>query len=154
MYIPGIVVVDGMNTVMICQYDVSNLIDVQRTTVEDAINRVATTTGTTLTGKSMGRSSSFDDYTKRHLERIIRSNSFQTIETLQGQLRSMSKYVSRTTVKNWIKKLGFKYRSAERKSKLSDDQKKNRFESAIEHDIGWTDKQWEQVVWSDESKFC
>jgi transposase len=105
------------------QYDISNMIDMKRTTVEGAINRVATT-GTTLTGKSMGRPSSFDDYTKRHLERIIRSDPFQTIETLQGQLRSMSKNVSRTTVKNWVKKLGFKYRSAASKPKLSDDRKK------------------------------
>jgi len=127
------------------------MIDMKRTTVEGAINRVATT-GTTLAGKSMGRPSSFDDYTKRHLERIIRSDPFQTIETLQGQLRSMSKDVSRTTVKNWIKKLGFKYRSAASKPKLSDDQKKNRLEWAIEH-VGWTNKQWEQVVWSDESRF-
>ncbi|KAG2193357.1 hypothetical protein INT46_006457 [Mucor plumbeus] len=111
------------------QYDISNMIDMKRTTVEGAINRVATT-GTTLAGKSMGRPSSFDDYTKRHLKRIIRSDPFQTIETLQGQLRSMSKDVSRTTVKNWIKKLGFKYQH-----------------------VGWTDKQWEQVVWSDESRF-
>ncbi|KAG2194549.1 hypothetical protein INT46_009204 [Mucor plumbeus] len=94
------------------QYDISNMIDMRRTTVEGAINRVATT-GTALAGKSMGRPSSFDDYTKRHLERIIRSDPFQTIETLQGQLRSMSNDVSRTT----------------------------------------TDKQWEQVVWSDESRF-
>ena len=65
------------------QYDISNMIDMKRTIVEGAINRVATT-GTALTGKSMGRSSSFDNYTKRHLERIIRSDSFQTIETLQG----------------------------------------------------------------------
>ena len=96
----------------------------KRTTVEGgAINRVATT-GTTLAGKSMGRPSSFGDYTKRHLERIIRSDPFQTIETLQGQLRSMSKDVSRTTVKNWIKKLGFKYRSAASKPKLTNDKKK------------------------------
>ncbi|KAG2196837.1 hypothetical protein INT46_005464, partial [Mucor plumbeus] len=88
------------------QYDISNMIDMKCTTVEGAINRVATT------------------------ERIIRSDPFQTIETLQGQLRSMSKDVSRTTVKNWIKKLGFKYKH-----------------------VGWTDKLWEQVVWSDESRF-
>jgi transposase len=60
----------------------------KRTTVEGAINRVATT-GITFTGKSMGsRPSSFDDYTRRHLERIIRSDPFQTIEILQGQLLS------------------------------------------------------------------
>jgi hypothetical protein len=39
----------------------------------------------------------------------------------------MSKDVSRTIVKNWIKKLGFKYRSEASKPKLSDD-KKNRLE--------------------------
>ena len=91
------------------------------------------------------------DYTKRHLKRIIRSDLFQTIKTLQGQLRSMSKNGFCTTLKNWIKKLGFKYRSAASNPKLSDN-KKNRFKWAIKH-IGWTDKQWEQVFRSDESRF-
>ena len=62
------------------------MIDMKRTTVEGAITSVATT-GTTLTGKNIGRPSSFDDYTKRHLEQIIRSDPFQSITTLQGQLR-------------------------------------------------------------------
>jgi hypothetical protein len=61
------------------------MIDLKRTIVEGAINRAATT-GTTSIGKSMGKPSSFDDYTKRHLERIIRSDLFQTIETLLRQL--------------------------------------------------------------------
>jgi hypothetical protein len=126
------------------------MIDMKHITVEGAINRVATT-GTALTGKSTGRSFSFDDYTKRHLERIVRSDTFQTVKALQGQLCSMSKSASRTTARNWVKKLAFKYLSAASKHKFSDNQK-NRLEWAVEH-VGRTDKQWVQVVWSDESRF-
>ncbi|KAG2196635.1 hypothetical protein INT46_002343 [Mucor plumbeus] len=81
------------------------MIDMKRTTVDGAINKVAAT-GTTLTGK-------------------------------RGQLRLMSNDVSCTIVKNWIKKLDFKYRSAASKPKLSDD-KKITLKWAIEH-VGWTD---------------
>ena len=130
--------------------DSINMMDMKQITVEGAINRVATP-GTALTEKSTGRSFSFDDNTKRHLERIIRSDTFQTVKALQGQLRSMSKSASRTTARNWVKKLGFKYHSAASKHKFSDDQK-NRLEWAVEH-VGWTDQQWVQVVWYDESRF-
>jgi transposase len=60
------------------QYDISNMIDMKRTTVEGAINRVATTV-TTLTRKSMGRPSSFDDYTKQHLQPIIKVICFKQL---------------------------------------------------------------------------
>ena len=84
----------------------------------------------------MGSPSSFDDYTKRHLNQIIRSNPFQTVETLHGQLRLMSKDVSRTTIKKWINKLGFKYRLAASKPKFSDDQKK---QTRMGHRAYWLD---------------
>jgi len=68
------------------QYDISTIIDIKRPTVQSIISRV-NQTGTTLTGKSTGRPSAFDDYTQRHLERTIRRDPFQTLETITGQLR-------------------------------------------------------------------
>ncbi|KAK9760707.1 hypothetical protein K7432_014982 [Basidiobolus ranarum] len=107
----------------ISQHDISTMIDMKRTTVQSAIGRIAET-GTTLAGKSTGRPSTFDKYTKRHLERIIRKDPFQTIEMIRDKLRLMGKTVCRSTVKEWIKQLGFKYSSPASKPKLSDTQKK------------------------------
>ena len=63
------------------QYDISTMIDIKCSTVQSIISRV-NQTGTTLTGKSTGRPSAFDDYTQRHLERTIRrGDHFQSLET-------------------------------------------------------------------------
>ena len=74
------------------QYDISTMIDIKRRpTVQNIISR-GDQTDTTLTGKSTGIPSTFDDYTQRHLERIIRRDPFQTLETtITGQLRMIGK---------------------------------------------------------------
>jgi hypothetical protein len=74
------------------------MIDIKRPTVQSIISRV-NQTGTTLTGKSTVRPSAFDDYTQRHLERTIRRDPFQMLETIAGQLRMMWKNVSCLTTR-------------------------------------------------------
>jgi transposase len=81
------------------QYNVSTMTDIKHPTVQSIIPRV-NQTGTTLTaGKSTGRPSAFDDYTQRHLERAIRRDPFQTLETVTWQLRMMGENVSRSTTR-------------------------------------------------------
>jgi len=133
------------------QYDISTMIDIKRPTVQSIISR-GDQTGTTLTGKSTGRPSTFDDYTQRHLERTIRRDPFQTLDTITGQLRMMGKNVSRSTTRKWIRKLGFKYYKPAVKPKLTEEHKKNRLKWAQLH-INWSNEQWRQVIWSDESRF-
>ncbi|KAG2212059.1 hypothetical protein INT46_009433 [Mucor plumbeus] len=133
------------------QYDISTMIDIKRPTVQSIISRV-NQTGTTLTGKSTGRPSAFDDYTQRHLERTIRRDPFQTLETITGQLRMMGKNVSRSTTRKWVGKLGFRYYTPAVKPKMNEEHKKNRLEWAHLHK-NWSIEQWRQVIWSDESRF-
>jgi hypothetical protein len=74
------------------------MMGIKRTTVQAATDRVAST-DTTLPGKSTGRPSTFDKYIRRHLERVIRRDLFQTIDTFRGKLRLMDKDVCRSIVK-------------------------------------------------------
>ncbi|KAG2203550.1 hypothetical protein INT46_000846, partial [Mucor plumbeus] len=85
-------------------------------------------TGTALTDKSTGRPSAFNDYTQRHLERTIRRDPFQTLETITG------------------------YYTPAAKPKMNEEHKKNRLEWAHLHK-NWSSEQWRQVIWSDESRF-
>lgn len=59
--------------------DISTMIDMKRTTARCAFER-SSSTGTTLTRTSPSRPSGFDDYTKRHLERVIRRDPFQIVD--------------------------------------------------------------------------
>jgi transposase len=104
------------------QYNISTMIDIKRPTVQSSISRV-NQTGATLTGKSTGRPSAFDDYTQRHLERTIRRDPFQ-LETITGQLRMMGKNVSRSTTRKWVSKLGFRYYTPAVKPKMNKEHKK------------------------------
>ena len=72
------------------------MIDIKHPTVQSIISRV-NQPGTTLTGKSTERPSAFDYYMQRHLERAIRRDPFQTLDTVTWQLRMMGKNVSRST---------------------------------------------------------
>ena len=133
------------------QYDIATMIDIKRSTIQSIISRV-NQTGTTLTGKSTGRPSAFEDYTQRHLERTIRRDPFQTLETITGQLRMMGENVSRSTTRKWVSKLGFRYYTPAVKPKINEEHKKNRLEWAHLHK-NWSSEQWRQVIWSDESRF-
>ena len=59
------------------------MIHIKRPTVQSIIPRVSQA-GTALTGKSTGRPSAFDEYTQCHLERTIRRDPFQALETITG----------------------------------------------------------------------
>jgi transposase len=109
------------------QYGISIMIDIKRPTVQSIISRL-NQTGTALTGKSTGRPSAFDDYTQRHLERTISRDSFQTLETITGQLRMMGGNVSRSTTRKWVNKLGFRYYTPAVKPKMNEEHNKNRVE--------------------------
>jgi transposase len=109
------------------QYDISTMVGMKRTTVQAITDRVAST-GTTLSGKSTSGSSTFDEYARRYLERVIRRYVFQMIDALRGELCLMDKNVCRSTVKKWIKQLGFKYHSPASGPKLTREQKKKRLD--------------------------
>ncbi|CEG75981.1 hypothetical protein RMATCC62417_10942 [Rhizopus microsporus] len=80
------------------QNDISIVIGMKRRIVQAVTDRTASA-GTALPGKCTGRFSTFDESTRRHLERVTRRDLFQTVDTLRGELRLMGKVVCRSTVK-------------------------------------------------------
>ena len=86
------------------------MIGIKHPKVQSVLSRV-NQTDITLTGKSTGRPSAFDDYTQRHLERTIRRDPFQqqTLEVIMLQFKMMKENVSRWKTRKWVNKLGFRY---------------------------------------------
>ncbi|ORE05341.1 hypothetical protein BCV72DRAFT_331327 [Rhizopus microsporus var. microsporus] len=103
------------------------MVGMKRTTVQVAIDRVASTS-IILVGKGTDRPSTFDEYTQRYLEQVIRRDLFQTIGTLKVKLRLMDKAICRSTLKKWIKQLDFRYHSPASKPKLTEKQKRKRLD--------------------------
>lgn len=106
------------------QYDTSTIINMRRTSVQGAFDRIAST-DITLTGKEASRLSIFEQYTKCPLERVITRDAFQTMDMIRGELRLMDKDVCRSIVKKQIKQLGFRYYSTASKPKGAEKQKKS-----------------------------
>ncbi|KAG2202747.1 hypothetical protein INT47_004771 [Mucor saturninus] len=107
------------------QAAIGTMVGVKRPNVQNAVGRVVQT-GSPLKRKSPGRPNSLNDYTARHLERIIRKEPFQTVGQLSEELRLMDKPHAATTERRLL--------------------------WAREH-VNGTYEQWKKVIWSDESRF-
>jgi hypothetical protein len=115
------------------------MVDLKRPTIQSFISR-ENQTGTTLTGKSTARPSAYDDYTQRHLERTIRKDPFQILETITGRPRMMGKNVSRSTTRERVNKLVFRQYTPAVKPKMNEEHKTNRLEWARFHK-NWSSEQ-------------
>jgi hypothetical protein len=60
--------------------------------------------------------------------------------------------ISRRTVSNVLHKFGYVARIKKKKPRLTDSQKKARFQWAKKYST-WTIEEWKNIIWSDESKF-
>ena len=58
--------------------------------------------------------------------------------------------ISVYTVRNALQRAGFKRYVALRKPPISEKNRKLRLDFALEY-INWTDEQWDQILWSDET---
>ncbi|KAG2191814.1 hypothetical protein INT47_011938, partial [Mucor saturninus] len=134
-----------------CQAAIGTMVGVNRPNVQNAVGRVVQT-GSFLKRKSPGRPNSLNDYIARHLERIIRKEPFQIVGQISEELRLMDKPHAATTVRRWLKELGFKHYFPSLKPLLTDNQKERRLLWAREH-VNWTYEQWKKVIWSDEPRF-
>ncbi|KAG2213355.1 hypothetical protein INT47_009028 [Mucor saturninus] len=99
---------------------------------------------------SSERPNSLNDYTARHLERIIRKEPFQTVDQLSEELRLMDKPQAATTVRLWLKELGFNHYIPFLKSLLNNNQKERRLFWARKH-VNWAYEQWKKVIWKNGS---
>ncbi|KAG2213422.1 hypothetical protein INT47_009096, partial [Mucor saturninus] len=130
---------------------IGTMVGIKRPDVQNAVRRVAQT-GSPLKRKSSERPNSLNDYTARHLERIIRKVPFQTVDQLSEELRLMDKPHATTTVRLWLKELGFNHCIPFLKSLLNNNQKERCLLWARKH-VNWTYEQWKKVIWKNGSFF-
>jgi transposase len=83
----------------------------------------------------------------RELTRLVRDDRHQALAMFADRL-----YVHRNTIRTYIRKLGFRNRIARQKPYLTKAHKAKRLAFAKEH-RHWTENDWKDVIWTDESFF-
>lgn len=147
-----------------------------RTTVQGIINNNKKR-GNNDIGIKSGRPRIANDFDRRTLRRLIKQKRFSTASSLNDRWRaSIKKGVPKSTCIREVKKLGYKFSTVifewmkvcqchctalsfryvlfqpRAKPLLTKIQMKKRLEWAKEHQ-NWVQRQWDSVIWSDESKF-
>lgn len=134
------------------QRQVAAALGVSRGAVERAISIHRTTGGFESLPRS-GRPRSTTDRDDRILVRMSLTNRRLTAPDIRKSLSNdYGVHVSARTVQNRLLDVGLYGRIARRKPLISEKNRVARLTWAREH-VNWSDGQWENVLWSDESKF-
>lgn len=134
------------------QVELANQFDIPRTTVSGVLNRIRRN-GDVLTKKSPGRPRITSRLVDRNILRLSRSNPRLTAVDITRTLAGEGgPNASIRTVRRRLQAAGLHGRRPVKKPLLSLKNRKARVKFAKEH-IGWTREQWNNVIWSDESKF-
>jgi transposase len=100
-----------------------------------------------------GRPKLLDDRKKRVLARILRKSKVKTAENVRKEAKEFHNIdVSRDTIARALNSMGFVARLKRKKPKLTEKQKKARFDWAKEYSK-FTSDDWRHVIWSDEAPF-
>ena len=99
-----------------------------------------------------GRPQTITERDGRHLEKLLKENRRTNIHKLTDNfVASTSTNVNTRTVKRYLHDQGFYGRVGVKKPLVTEPNRKKRLLWAQEHE-NW-EKEWENVIWSDESKF-
>lgn len=126
---------------------ISQRVNVPKSTVLRWCTEVAR--GKVLPGKSPGRPRKVTARSERRLNRLVQSKPFQSSWDL---LEEWGEAVCTKTVRNTLKRLGFKLRKPQKKILLSKEQMVRRESWAMRFCL-WREVQWRRVVFSDEAHF-
>ncbi len=126
---------------------ISQRVNVPKSTVLRWCTEVAR--GKVLPGKSPGRPRKVTARSERRLNRLVQSKPFQSSWDL---LEEWGEAVCTKTVRNTLKRLGFKLRKPPKKILLSKEQMVRRESWAMRFCL-WREVQWRRVVFSDEAHF-
>lgn len=126
--------------------DIASLLSMPRSTVSTILTKWRTT-GCLKTKKPKPRPSKLSKRALRDLGRLIHGDRHLTLAALAATFG-----VCRTTIRAYIRKLGFCNRVAARKPFLSVSHRMQRlqFARAYRH---WMAEDWKHVIWTDESSF-
>lgn len=107
--------------------------------------------GTVVSPKSSGRPQAFTQRNMRHLERLLNNDRRSSLSEITNKMASTAE-VSTRTVRNALKTLGYRNRVAAKKPYLNKKHKADRLEFARKYK-NWTEEDWKNVIWTDESSF-
>lgn len=131
--------------------EIQRLMNIPYSTITDFLRRYEERQ-TTERSKGPKQKPKLDERTIRHLKQFISRDPLCTYNDLKRELEDCDVYVCRQTVINTLKREGYSSYVAARKPQLTKKHKERRLKWAKDH-VNWTDDQWKNVMWSDESKF-
>ena len=84
--------------------------------------------------------------------RLLATGKAENASQLAGTLRKLtSKSLTSQTIRNYLKRAGFRAVVKKKKPRLTKEHRKHRLDFAFAHQH-WTIEDWKKVVWSDETK--
>jgi transposase len=132
--------------------EIEELVGLNKSTVRNIKARIDNY-GSPLPYKQTGQPLKINERTERHLKRIIREDPFASFKEITMELARLNVFVCIETLRSYVNRFDFKSYRAVHKPRLTARHNKDRLLWAKEH-INWTEDQWRNVVWSDESYFC
>ncbi|GBN39683.1 Transposable element Tc1 transposase [Araneus ventricosus] len=112
-----------------------------------------TITGNSRPGKAPDRKPTLTDREVRLFRRHIRKNRHMAVADIVTWARqSFGNVISEASTRRYIKRCGYAFYKARRKSFLTSSDKLRRVAWAKCH-LSWTPSQWKKVLWTDESIF-
>jgi len=131
---------------------ISKKLGYPKSTVQDTISRYKTKGGTNSAPRC-GRPSLLDENAKNHLKEIVENKPRITANEIQKDFAESDLQISTKTIRTHLHDLGLYSRFAARKPLLTVSQLQNRLNWCIER-RDWSIKEWNEIIWSDESRFC
>src|SRR6266540_5297347 len=131
--------------------EIADILDYPKSTVHDVIYTYRNLGFETMPLRS-GRPQIITERDGRHLEKLLKENRRTNIHELTNNfVASTSTNVNTRTVKRYLHDQGFYGRVGVKKTLVTEPNRKKRLLWAQEHE-NW-EKEWKNVIWSDESKF-
>jgi transposase len=119
--------------------EIAELVGLNKSTVQNIKARIDGY-GSPLPHKQIGLPLKINEWTERHLKRIIREDPFASFKEINMELAVLDAFVSRETLRSYVDRLDFKSYRAAHKPRLTARRRKCRPLWAKEH-LNWTKDQ-------------
>lgn len=134
------------------QANIALLLNICQPSVSNVVNEARNNGYLSAHKKGAGRPLVTNSRSHRRLSRILDENRFVTVSQCRESMEECGIKISRSTVHRRMKEIGFKSRVPKKKPMLNIKQRVKRLKWAKNH-ISLSDNYWNQVIFSDESKF-
>lgn len=132
--------------------EVAAQLNISKCCVYNAVKKYENT-GDFVDKHRSGRPPKLGERELRHLKRLVTSDNRLSCSKITSELNeSLNKPVSRRTVFNYLKKLGYEYKVKVKKQLLTTEHRKKRIAWCKKY-AHFTNEDWRNVIFSDESTF-